>query len=98
MIEISSNTTRITARDFVPRVRTRLRYGKVLNRMPVYESIDPASNPSRRRTRLLGFDVIYDYAGELYSTRLPKNPGNRIALSVSIVPTDALATVPEQVL
>lgn len=36
----------------------------------------------------IGFDVEYDYKGDVYSTRMPYDPGNRIRVRVSVVPAD----------
>ena len=49
----------------------------------------PASVPVQRcRTvqsyeqRTVGYDVVYDYRGQRYSTRLPQDPGDRLAVDV----------------
>lgn len=36
----------------------------------------------------IGFDVEYDYKGDVYTARMPYDPGNRIRVRVSVVPTD----------
>lgn len=35
-----------------------------------------------------GFDVEYDYKGDVYVARMPYDPGNRIRVRVSVVPAD----------
>ncbi len=37
---------------------------------------------SAYENRTLGYDVVYEYAGRRYSTRLPYDPGNRLAIDV----------------
>ena len=32
--------------------------------------------------RIVGYDVVYDYNGQRYSTRLPRDPGPRLAIDV----------------
>lgn len=45
--------------------------------------------------RFLGYDVVYEYNGQRYSTRLAQDPGARIAMNVSVSP--AGGTVPATV-
>jgi hypothetical protein len=33
-------------------------------------------------TRVVGYDVVYEYHGQRYSTRLPNDPGPRLAIDV----------------
>jgi uncharacterized protein YcfJ len=33
-----------------------------------------------------GYDVVYEYNGQRFSTRLPYNPGNQLRVNVSVVP------------
>ncbi len=37
----------------------------------------------------VGFDVEYEYKGDVFSIRMPYDPGNRIRVRVSVVPADA---------
>lgn len=37
----------------------------------------------------IGFDVEYDYKGDVYVARMPYDPGNRIRVRVTVVPADA---------
>jgi uncharacterized protein YcfJ len=39
-----------------------------------------------REERIDGYDVTYEYAGQLYRTRLPQDPGDRVQLRVSVRP------------
>ncbi|PTT76693.1 hypothetical protein DBR42_26505, partial [Pelomonas sp. HMWF004] len=43
--------------------------------------------------RIVGYDVTYDYAGQRYATRMAQDPGDRIALNVSVVPQQAAVSV-----
>lgn len=46
--------------------------------------------------RVVGYDVTYEYNGQRYTTRLAQDPGDRIALNVSVAPqqgTDAAPVV-----
>jgi len=36
--------------------------------------------------RIDGYDVTYEYAGQLYQTRLPQHPGEQVKLQVSVRP------------
>jgi len=36
--------------------------------------------------RIDGYDVTYNYGGRLYNTRVPYDPGNRIAVNVNVQP------------
>ena len=46
-------------------------------------------NVSQREQRIVGYDVVYDYAGRRYSTRLAQDPGERIPLDVRVTPAGA---------
>ena len=76
--------------EFAPSCQPRQCFGIVVSRMPVYEptELGGPAGPGRT-TRLTGFDVVYDFAGERYWIRLPRNPGNRIALDVTVAPAKA---------
>ena len=37
---------------------------------------------SSYETRIVGYDVIYDYAGQRYSTRMARDPGRQLAVNV----------------
>jgi uncharacterized protein YcfJ len=47
-------------------------------------------NVTRREQRVIGYDVVYDYAGQRYNARLARDPGERIALNVNVAPVGAL--------
>ncbi len=44
---------------------------------------------TRYESRVVGYDVTYEYRGEHYTTRLNRDPGRRIALDVNVAPQDA---------
>lgn len=43
-------------------------------------------NSYHTEQRVEGYDVTYNYGGRLYNTRLPYDPGNRIAVNVNVQP------------
>ena len=43
-------------------------------------------NSTRYETRVMGCDVVYEYSGQRYSTRLAQDPGAQVALNVSVGP------------
>ena len=45
---------------------------------------------SSYENRIVGYDVVYDYAGQRYSTRTARDPGTQLAVSVQ--PADAIGT------
>ena len=47
-------------------------------------------------TRVVGYDVMYDYAGQRYSTRMARDPGQQVAVNVQAVESGG-ATVPAPV-
>jgi uncharacterized protein YcfJ len=40
------------------------------------------------QSRPAGYRVVYEYAGHVYTTVLPYDPGNRLAVNVSIAPAE----------
>ncbi len=54
-------------------------------------TVRQCQNVTRYETRVVGYDVVYDYAGVRYQSRLAQDPGPRIALHVSVVPVGAAA-------
>jgi uncharacterized protein YcfJ len=51
-----------------------------------YEQRCDTVNDYRYEERVDGYDVTYRYNGRLYNTRLPYDPGRRIALNVDVQP------------
>ncbi len=45
----------------------------------------------REQRRLAGYDVEYQYKGQVYMSRLPTDPGNRLRVRVSVTPDDPSA-------
>jgi uncharacterized protein YcfJ len=43
----------------------------------------------RLENHLVGYDVVYDYNGQRYSTRLASDPGDHVPLNVSVTPAAA---------
>jgi uncharacterized protein YcfJ len=46
------------------------------------------------RQQVVGYDVVYDYNGQRFSTRTAQDPGRTIALNVEVSPVDAWQPVP----
>ncbi len=53
---------------------------------PVTATVRNCQTVSRVESRMVGWDVVYDYNGQRYSARLPSDPGDRVALNVSVAP------------
>ena len=49
---------------------------------PYPTTVRNCRNVSSLEERTVGFDVMYDYAGQRYSTRVPRDPGARMAIDV----------------
>ncbi|HEX7384709.1 MAG TPA: glycine zipper 2TM domain-containing protein [Burkholderiaceae bacterium] len=45
---------------------------------------------TQREQRVIGYDVVYDYAGRRYSARMAQDPGERVPLDVRVTPAHAL--------
>lgn len=81
-------------------------FGTVVSKAPAYvqiavpqsQCIDQPQGPpcqsfNRYENRLVGYDVVYSYKGQNYSTRVandPGEPGALLALNVSVSPADAV--------
>jgi uncharacterized protein YcfJ len=46
-------------------------------------------------TQVVGYDVVYEYQGQRYQTRMARDPGSRVALNVQVTPVgEAVAAAP----
>lgn len=61
------------------------------NNPPVQATAQRCRNVTQYDNRTVGYDVVYDYQGVRRSTRLAQDPGNRIALDISVAPAGSLA-------
>ena len=59
-----------------------------------YEPVEYAEREVRRcrmvdnwESRISGYRVVYEYAGHVYTTVLPYDPGRKLAVNVSVAPT-----------
>jgi uncharacterized protein YcfJ len=52
---------------------------------------------SAYENRLIGYQVVYEYAGKQYSVQLPQDPGPTIALNLSPVAMATAPTAPPEV-
>ncbi|MCX7071365.1 MAG: glycine zipper 2TM domain-containing protein [Gammaproteobacteria bacterium] len=53
-----------------------------------YEERCRTIDESRYEQRVDGYDVRYRYHGRIYDTRLPYDPGDRLAVNVNVSPAD----------
>ena len=61
------------------------------NNPPVNAVAQRCRNVTQYDNRVVGYDVVYDYQGVRRSTRMAQDPGNRIALDISVAPTGSMA-------
>lgn len=50
----------------------------------------------RSETRLVGYDIVYEYRGQRYAARVAEDPGSRIPLNVSVTPAGGIVADPPQ--
>ena len=67
------------------RARERGDYGSTTYAKPVRRC--ETNYQSHQEERVDGYQVVYRYHGQRYSTRLPYDPGNRIRVRVDVRPT-----------
>lgn len=46
---------------------------------------------SQYQNQIVGYDVVYDYAGTRYSARMAQDPGSRVPVDVNVSPSGAVA-------
>jgi uncharacterized protein YcfJ len=63
------------------------------NSPPATTVVRRCQNVSRYENRPMGYDVVYEYNGQRYSTRMAQDPGARIALDVTVAPAGGGAPV-----
>jgi len=83
-------------------------YGKVISKTPVYVQVSVPERQcvapvgfdvqncqtvTRTENRFVAFDVTYEYKGQRYTSRVLHDPGERMALSVTVTP---IGSVDEQ--
>ncbi|KQP49248.1 glycine zipper 2TM domain-containing protein [Pseudorhodoferax sp. Leaf274] len=56
----------------------------------VVTPVQTCHQEQRVENRLVGFDVVYDYNGQRYSTRLASDPGDHVPLNVSVTPANTV--------
>lgn len=67
---------------------------EAVNTPPVQTTVRNCRTVTRYENRVAGYDVVYDYAGQRYTTRTAADPGARIALDVSVAPQDGTPMAP----
>lgn len=61
---------------------------------PVLSTARQCRTVTRYENRTVGYDVVYEYQGMRRQTQLAQDPGDRIALNVSVAPADAAPPPP----
>jgi len=61
---------------------------------PSAATVRRCQTATRYESRTVGYDVVYDYNGQRYTTRMAQDPGPRIALNVSVAPAGGQALPP----
>jgi uncharacterized protein YcfJ len=56
------------------------------------QAMQICQNITQYENRVVGYEVVYEYNGQQYTTRMDRDPGNRIAISV--VPEGGAAMLP----
>ena len=59
---------------------------EAVNTPTVEVPVRTCQTSTRYENRVVGYDVLYEYNGQRYSTRLTQDPGARVALNVSVTP------------
>ena len=60
------------------------------NNPPVAQTVRRCQPVAQYENRVVGYDVVYEYNGQRYSTRMAQDPGARIALDVSVTPAGGM--------
>ena len=61
-------------------------HAEAANNPPVATTVRRCQPVAQYENRVVGYDVVYEYNGQRYSTRMAQDPGPRIALDVTVVP------------
>jgi uncharacterized protein YcfJ len=64
------------------------------NNPPTTATVRRCQTAMRYENRVVGYDVVYEYNGQRYSTRTARDPGERIALNVTVAPEGGSYAVP----
>ena len=51
---------------------------------PVTQNVQQCHTENTVESRTVAYNVLYEYAGQRYTVQMPQQPGNRIALQVSV--------------
>jgi uncharacterized protein YcfJ len=60
---------------------------------PASRTVQRCRTVERYENRTVGYDVVYDYQGVRRSVRMARDPGDRVALNISVAPSDTLPPV-----
>lgn len=59
-----------------------------VERVPVERNVERCRTVNEVREATLGFDVQYEYGGRQFTTRMDRDPGHTLRVSVNVVPVE----------
>ncbi len=65
-----------------------------VDRVPVERNVQRCRTVNEVREATVGYDVRYEYRGRQFVTRLPRDPGDRLAVRVEVQPVETRYDVP----
>lgn len=72
-------------RDGAPSSRERV---VEVERVPVERNVERCRTIQETREATLGYDVVYEYAGREFTTRLDRDPGRNLRVRVDVIPVE----------
>ena len=59
-----------------------------IDRVPVERNVERCRTVDETREATLGYDVVYEYSGKRFTTRLPRDPGRFLRVRVDLEPVE----------
>lgn len=72
-------------RDGAPSSRERV---VEVERVPVERNVERCRTIQETRDATIGYDVVYEYAGREFTTRLDRDPGRNLRVRVDVIPVE----------
>lgn len=72
-------------RDGAPSSRERV---VEVERVPVERNVERCRTVQETREATIGYDVVYEYAGREFTTRLDRDPGRNLRVRVEVIPVE----------
>lgn len=72
-------------RDGAPSSRERV---VEVERVPVERNVERCRTIQETREATIGYDVVYEYAGREFTTRLDRDPGRNLRVRVDVIPVE----------